>query len=178
MSLRGAVVLMSMGLLGACNQDNERAPSAQPLIKVEVSPNPSANPSASLSATTPQPVPATAAPEPRAIKPWDATACGDDAYQNEKLQRHPALMGLAPEPLTRAYGAPSAEQNFRVGEPLGTFYGAYGKRRSGPKAANEGAPARVLTWTKSSCNFSVFFLKQGETWQAVEAFEWAVGAEF
>jgi hypothetical protein len=112
------------------------------------------------------------------IPGWDAKRCGDDDYQNEKLQRHPAIMGLAPDALSAAYGIPSAQEYFLVGKPSGTFYGAYGKRLNGPKAINHGAPGYVITWTKSGCNFSVFFLKQGDTWKATEAFEWAVGAEF
>jgi hypothetical protein len=112
------------------------------------------------------------------IPPWDASGCGDDDYQNEKLERHPMLMGLSPEIILSAYGKPSSSEDFVVGGPGGSFYGALGKRMGGAKAANNGAPARVLTWTKSACNFSVFFVKEGALWQSVNAFEWAVGADF
>ena len=109
------------------------------------------------------------------IAPWDAVKCGDDHYQNEKLERHPALMGLPPSALIAAYGAPSASEDFVAGEPVGTFYGAYGKQAGG---VNAGKAMRVLTWTKKSCNFSVFFMGKDAKGRVVEAFEWAVGAEF
>ena len=122
----------------------------------------------------PQPGNVTTPPVER-IAPWDASGCGDDQYQNEKLERHPALMGLPPSALIAAYGAPSASEDFVAGKPVGTFYGAYGKQASG---ANANRPMRVLTWTKNTCNFSVFFMGQDAKGRVVEAFEWAVGAEF
>jgi hypothetical protein len=114
-------------------------------------------------------------PPVKRIALWDASGCGDDQYQNEKLERHPALMGLSPSVLIAVYGAPSASENFVAGEPVGTFYGAYGKQASG---VNTGKPMRLLTWTKKSCNFSVFFMGQDDNSRVVEAFEWAAGADF
>jgi hypothetical protein len=114
-------------------------------------------------------------PPVKPIAPWDAVKCGDDQYQNEKLERHPVLLGLSPSALIAVYGAPSASENFVAGEPVGTFYGAYGRQASG---VNAGKPMRVLTWTKKSCNFSVFFMGQDTNGRVVEAFEWAVGADF
>lgn len=85
-------------------------------------------------------------------------------------------MGRSPELLAANFGAPSAREDFRVGQPVGAFYGALGRRQ--PPAPNAGAPARQWTWTKNGCNFSVFFLQHGGKWGAVEAFEWSVGADF
>lgn len=107
---------------------------------------------------------------------WDASTCGDDAYRNARMDRHPALMGRSPEILAASFGAPSAREDFRVGEPVGTFYGALGRRQ--PPPPNAGAPARQWTWTRNGCNFSVFFLQRGGRWSAVDAFEWPVGADF
>lgn len=134
--------------------------------------------SAANAAGPPLAEPAVVQAKPAKIAPWDASQCGDDDYQNAQMERHPALMGLSPDMVASAYGQPSTSENFRVGEPVGTFYGAYGKRSGGPKSADEGKPMRVLTWTKKDCNFSIFFLQSGEGMKAVEAYEWAVGADF
>jgi hypothetical protein len=119
--------------------------------------------------------PSTPALPLKTVGPWDASGCGDDQYQNEKLERHPALAGLSPGVLIAAYGKPAATEDFVAGEPSGTFYGAYGKQAVGEDV---GKPVRVLTWTKNGCNFSVFFIKKDDDARAVEAFEWAVGADF
>jgi hypothetical protein len=113
-----------------------------------------------------------------AIPTWDAAACGDDDYQNAQLQRHPGLMGRSVDSLLTAFGEPSAVERFRVGEPTGVFYGAYGKMPKGREHKNAGDPVRVLTWTKNGCNFSIFFLEEAGSSAAVNAFEWAVGADF
>ncbi len=112
------------------------------------------------------------------IAPWDATACGDDDYKNEQMQRHPELMGLSPAALTAAYGAPSDREAFTVGEAVGTFYGPLGKMPEGRAQPDKGASAQVLTWTRSGCNFSVFFVTRGKASVAAHAFEWAVGSDF
>lgn len=112
------------------------------------------------------------------IAPWDATRCGDDAYQNARMERHPALMGLSSQALEGAWGAPAQREQFRVGSPVGTFYGALGRRRSGRPHADTNAPAQALTWRRAGCNFSVFFVKRNDAFRAVNAFEWAVGADF
>ncbi len=111
------------------------------------------------------------------IAPWDASGCGDDDYKNEQLQRHPELMGLSQDDILAAYGAPSAREEFKIGEPVGRFYGDYAKR-SGAQAKNAGEPARALTWTKSNCNFTIFFLNKNKAWLADNAFEWGVDADF
>jgi hypothetical protein len=122
-------------------------------------------------------------PKPIKIPAWDASGCGDDDYQNAQLQRHPSLMGQSASDIIAAYGTPSKQEDFKVGEPEGSFYGDYGKR-GGSKTITAGNPVRVLTWTKSNCNFSVFFLNrnkdQNDTkdWYADNAFEWGVGADF
>ncbi len=113
-----------------------------------------------------------------AIAPWDAGTCGDDDYQNEKMERHPALVGRTANDLLAAFGKPSTNETFRIGEPAGTFYGPFAKRLSGPPHPDLGDPARVLTWTKNGCNFSVFFVEPDQGGRVVEAFEWAVGADF
>ena len=125
-------------------------------------------------ATAPQKASAPAAVE--RVKLWDASRCGDDPYVNARMERHPALMGRSPETLAASFGAPSQRENFTVGGPVGTFYGALGRRT--PPPPNAGAAARQWTWTKNGCNFSVFFLQRGDQWRAVEAFEWRVGADF
>ncbi|HEU0043387.1 hypothetical protein [Sphingomonas sp.] len=112
------------------------------------------------------------------IERWDATRCGDDDYRNARMERHPALMGRAPEALEAAFGPVGTRESFRVGGPAGTFYGELGRRRSGPPRRHDGARAQVLTWTRQACNFSVFFVEKDGAWRAVNAFEWAVGADF
>ncbi len=112
------------------------------------------------------------------VAQWDATKCGDDEYQNARMERHPALMGLPLQALVKAYGAPSERENFKVGEPVGVFYGPLGKMPVGRAHKNIGAPATVLTWTRNGCNFSVFFIEKAGTTSAVHAFEWAVGSDF
>lgn len=134
-----------------------------------------------MSARSEQPATASAAARPAAqarVAPWDASACGDDAYKNARMERHPDLIGRSPDTLAASFGAPSAREDFRVGEPVGTFYGALGNRRPPPPNAGAPAPARAWTWTKNKCNFSVFFLQRDGKWGAVEAFEWSVGADF
>jgi hypothetical protein len=112
------------------------------------------------------------------IAMWDSSACGDDDYQNEQMQRHPGLMGRSAKSLLKAYGKPSAQERFKVGEPIGIFYGAYGKMPKDRQQKNMGDPVRVLTWTNNSCNFSIFFLETPAGSSAIHAFEWAVGSDF
>lgn len=123
-------------------------------------------------------LPVTVAQNETVIAPWDASRCGDDDYQNARMERHPALMGVEAGRLEAAYGKPAQREDFRVGEPAGTFYGALGRRVSGAPHPDAGAAARVLTWNKSGCNFSVFFVERGGRWNAVNAFEWSPGADF
>jgi hypothetical protein len=119
--------------------------------------------------------PVAAAPSPvgQAIAPWDATRCGDDADIG-----HKRLMGRAPEALEAAFGSPTRRERFRVGEPAGTFYGELGRRLSGPKHSQAGAPAQALTWTKKGCDFTVLFVERAGAFRAVSAFEAGVGADF
>ena len=113
-----------------------------------------------------------------AILVWDASQCGDDDYQNERLERHPKLMGSSVDQLVRAYGTPSNLEEFKVGEPVGVFYGELGRTEGAAARPLAGKSAKVLTWTKSDCNFSVFFVQRDRAFEAVNAFEWGIDADF
>jgi hypothetical protein len=114
----------------------------------------------------------------KSIAPWDASGCGDDDYKNTKMERHPALMGISIERLSAAYGKPSSREKFIVGNPVGIFYGEYGRMSASRPHPLKGKQAQILTWTKNGCNFSIFFVEKAGTPSAVHAFEWTVGSDF
>lgn len=155
-------------LLAACTENvAEQAPDA-----------PSAQPSAPAEGTVKAP-----ANEPKAndpitdqLPPWDAFECGDDQVTGDPDGYHAALIGLPIETLIAAYGVPFESEDFKIGERVGEFYGEYGRSVADPDLA--GLPAKVLTWQKSDCNFSVFFVKRNGAFKASSAFEWGVGADF
>jgi hypothetical protein len=172
--MKNRVFAILLLVLAACSAEDKTAPVPAPGQKTGII--------TKVEAKGEKPVVASStASAPRgadAIAPWDGSACGDDDYQNEQMQRHPALMGRTADALRNAFGKPTSEERFIVGEPTGVFYGAYGRMPEGRDQKNTGDPMRVLTWTKNGCNFSVFFLETAGRSAAVHAFEWAVGSDF
>jgi hypothetical protein len=161
-------------LVSACSADSGSQPVPPPAAKDSTT-GPVATSTAPDDTTV---LPSDSIPATGTLKPWDATGCGDDNDKNEKMERHPDLMGLTIEQLTKAYGKPATTEAFKVGTPQGIFYGPYGRMPAGREQANTGQPAQILTWTKNGCNFSVFFLDASGKTSAVHAFEWAVGSDF
>ena len=117
-------------------------------------------------------------PAGQRLADWDATRCGDDEYQNARMERHPGLIGRAPGELEAAFGAASETDRFRVRDAVGTFRGGVGSRLPGGAAANADRIILEKTWTKSGCNFTVRFYEQGGRWRAIDGFEYSVGADF
>ncbi len=120
-----------------------------------------------------QPAPA-ALPVPR----WDAARCAKGDAPDATPERNRVLERQSPEALLAAYGKPSNDERFRVGEPGGVFYGALGKMPPGRTHPDAGRSARVLTWTKSGCELNVFFVQRAGGWAVVQAFEAAAGADY
>lgn len=109
--------------------------------------------------------------------PRHAGRCGDGDYRNVRVRGRLTVMSAAPEDLERAWGRPVERERFRVGEPVGTFYGELGDRAPGP-IAHAGAPAQTLTWRRNGCSLTVSFVETAGAYRVVNAFEWAVGADF
>lgn len=119
------------------------------------------------------------APAPnRSVPAWDASRCGDDEYQNARMERHPALIGRSADDLLAAYGKPHAEDRFRAGEGVGTYSGGVASRLPGGAARNPRTPVREIIWQRAGCNFIVRFRKDRGAWRVFDAFEASADADF
>jgi hypothetical protein len=166
-----AALLGSFGMLLAACTDNvgeqsPDAPSAQQSAPAEGTAKASAN----------EPKASPDDPIADQLPPWDDSECGDDQVAGDPDGYHVALIGLPIDTLRAAYGVPFESEDFRIGEPFGEFYGEYARSEADPDLA--GVPAKVLTWQKSECNFSVFFVKRDGVFKVSSAFEWGIGADF
>jgi hypothetical protein len=157
-------------LLAACTdnvgEQTPDAPSAQPSAPAKGTVKASAN------------EPKASANDPNAdqLAPWDASECGDYQVSDEYEEYDAALIGLPIETLKAAFGEPFESEDFKVGEVAGLFYGEYGRTEADPNLV--GLPAKVLTWQKSDCNFTVFFVERDGVFRATRAFEWGSGSDF
>lgn len=167
--LRGGHVLPPIALLIACGGCDAAAVNAPAET--------SRSARAGASNARANPVVATQAKPPR-LDDWDARKCGDDEYQNARMERHPRLIGRAPDELEAAFGAASATDRFRVKDAVGTFRGGVGSQLQGGAAANANRTILEKTWTKSGCNFTVRFYEQDGRWRAIDGFEYSVGSDF
>ncbi|MFV0624243.1 hypothetical protein ACBY01_09570 [Sphingomonas sp. ac-8] len=121
-------------------------------------------------------MPATAPSRP--VPPWDASQCGDDEYQNARMERHPALIERSADDLLAAYGKPHAESRFRAGDGVGTYSGGVASQLPGGAAHNARTPVREIIWQRGGCNFVVRFREDQGAWRVFDAFEALADADF
>lgn len=87
-----------------------------------------------------------APPPNQSVPAWDASRCGDDDYQNARMERHPALIGRSDDDLIAAYGKPHAEDRFRAGEGVGTYSGGVASQLPSGAPRNARTPVREIIW--------------------------------
>lgn len=104
---------------------------------------------------------------------WNAATCGGD----EPIQHHSGLLKRTPADLRDAFGKPSEETRFKVGEAVGVFEtSAIAHLPSGMAAPS--TEVGEATWTKAGCNLTVWFVKRSGASRAFHALEWRVGTDF
>ena len=114
----------------------------------------------------------------RPVPAWDASRCGDDEYENARMERHPALIGRSIDDLLAAYGKPQAENGFRAGDGVGTYSGGVASQLPGGAASNSHTPVREIIWQRDGCNFIVRFRQDRGAWRVFDAFEASADADF
>lgn len=112
------------------------------------------------------------------IPDWDATACGDDAYRNARMERHPDLTRRTATDLLAAYGAPHADEQFRAGDGVGTYRGGVASQLPGGAPKNAETVVREIIWQREKCNFIVRFAESNGNWRVFDAFEASADADF
>lgn len=162
------ITLAACLLTAGCGDSGTGAPAATA----------SASPAAALATPSASASAATSATPARAVPAWDATTCGDDEYQNARMERHPALIGRSADDLLAAYGKPRADETFRAGEGLGVYRGGVASQLPGGAKANAQTPVREIVWVRSACQFIVRFREAEGAWRVFDAFEAAEDADF
>lgn len=107
------------------------------------------------------------------IAPWNAAACGGDA----SIQYHPGLLQRTPADLRSAFGTPSEETRFTVGEAVGVFETS-AIAHLPPGMAAPSTEVGESTWTKAGCNLTVWFVKRSGALRSFHALKWRVGTDF
>jgi hypothetical protein len=162
--MRTVLPLLLAALLAACDGTSGNAVALNDAV---ASPGP-----ATRNAAMPAKAPS------RHVPPWDASQCGDDEYQNARMERHPALMGRSADDLLAAYGKPHAESSFRAGEGVGTYSGGVASQLPGGAARNAHTQVREIIWQRDGCSFIVRFREHGGDWRVFDAFEASADADF